>query len=141
MMCAEYLGFLAWYEHTSDDYLSYFRERGKAGYLGLYPMSLIDHAKRGKDNMERHRGTPITPFSLTKQLDNGIYYFEEHIDWIDFEEVFPFARKFDPYNRTESDAIVSLLMLITILNEPVYVAPPKKTPLVTVYPTRKSVMN
>jgi len=134
MMCAEFFGVQAWYEHTSDDYLSYFRERGKVGYLGIYPMSMIDHTKRNKENLERHKGTPITPFSLTKQLDKGIYYFEEHIDWIDFEEVFPLARKFDPYNRTESDAIVSLLMLITILDEPIYVPPPKKTPIINIYP-------
>ncbi len=133
MFCSEYFGFQTWYEHTSDDYLSYFRERGKVAYLGIYPMSLIDHTKRNKENLERHRGTPITPFSLTKQLDNGIFYFEEHIDWIDFEEVFPFAKKFDPYNRTESDAIVSLLMLITILNEPAYETAPRKTPLIKIY--------
>jgi hypothetical protein len=133
MFCSEYFGFQTWYEHTSDDYLSYFRERGKVAYLGIYPMSLIDHTKRNKENLERHRGTPITPFSLTKQLDNGIFYFEEHIDWIDFEEVFPFAKKFDPYNRTESDAIVSLLMLITILNEPSYETAPRKTPLIKIY--------
>lgn len=133
MLCAEFFGVQAWYEHTSDDYLSYFRERGKVGYLGIYPMSMIDHTKRNKENLERHKGTPITPFSLTKQLDKGIYYFEEYTDWIDFEEVFPLARKFDPYNRTESDAIVSLLMLITILDEPVCSVPPIATPLIQVY--------
>jgi hypothetical protein len=133
MLCAEFFGYQAWYEHTSDDYLSYFRERGKVGYLGIYPMSMIDHTKRSKETIERHKGTPITPFSLTKQLDKGIYYFEEHTDWIDFEEVFPLARKFDPYNRTESDAIVSLLMLITILDEPVYEAAPKKTAWIQVF--------
>ena len=133
MLCAEFFGFLAYYEHTSDDYLSYFRERGRVGYLGIYPMSLIDHTKRNKENLERFRGTPITPFSLTKQLDKTIYYFEEHIDWIDYEELFPVARKFDPYNRTEYDAMVSFQMLVTILDEPVYEPPPKKHPLIQVY--------
>jgi len=141
MLCSEFFGYQAWYEHTSDDYLSYFRERGKVHYLGIYPMSMIDHTKRNKENLERHRGTPITPFSLTKQLDKGIYYFEEHIDWIDFEEVFPLARKFDPYNRTESDAIVSLLMLITILDEPFYSPPPKRTPLIQTFPAKSSSLN
>ena len=50
MMCAEYFGYQAWYEHTSDDYLSYFRERGKIGYLGIYPLSMIDPTKRNKEN-------------------------------------------------------------------------------------------
>jgi hypothetical protein len=133
LLCSEFFGYQAWYEHTSDDYLSYFRERGKVGYLGIYPMSMIDHTKRNKESLERHKGTPITPFSLTKQLDKGIYYFEEHIDWVDFEEVFPLARKFDPYNRTESDAIVSLLMLITILDEPFYQPLPMAKPLIQVF--------
>jgi hypothetical protein len=141
MLCAEYHGVMAWYEHTSDDYLSYFRERGKVGYLGLYPMSLIDHTKRNKENLERYRGTPITPFSLTKQLDNAIYYFEEHIDWLDFEEIFPFARKFDPYDRTAYDAMVSLLMLITILSEPPNKPPPPKFPMIKTYPNTQPTMN
>jgi hypothetical protein len=134
MLAAIYFGFPVFYEHTSDDYLTYFRERGMVGYLGRYPMSLIDHTKRNKETLERHFGTPITPFSLTKQLDNGISYFENHCDKIDFEEVFPCAKKFDPYNRTESDIMVSLLILITVLSEPVYTPPPKPTPLIHVYP-------
>jgi len=134
MLCAEYMGYLAWYEHTSDDYLAYFRDRGKVGYLGIYPLSLIDPVKKkNKEHIERHRGTPITPFSLTKQLDKTIYYFEEHIDWIDFEELFPFAKKFDPYNRTEYDAMVSFQMLVTILDEPLYEPPPIKSPLIQVF--------
>lgn len=139
MLCAEYFGYLVYYEHTSDDYLSFFRERGKVGYLGIYPMSLIDHAKRNKENIERFKGTPITPFSLTKQLDNGINYFEDHIDWIDFPEMFPFAKKFDPYNRTESDAIVSFLILITVLFENPYAQQPRKSPLIQVYENGKQV--
>lgn len=134
MLAAIYMGFEAFYEHTSDDYFSFFRDRGKLGYLGLYPWSLIDVTKRNKETVERHRGTPITPFSLTKQLDNGIAYFENHCDKIDFEEVFPPAKKFDPYKRTDYDAVVSLLILITVLYEPVVVSQPPKTPLVRVYP-------
>lgn len=133
MLAAIYCGFEAFYEHTADDYYTYFRERGKLGYLGIYPMSLIDITKRNKDTLERHRGTPITPFSLTKQLDNGIAYFENNCDKIDFEEVFPPAKKFDPYKRTEYDAVVSLLILITVLFEPVYEPPPKKSPIIAVY--------
>lgn len=137
MLAAIFCGFEAFYEHTADDYLTYFRERGKVGYLGLYPLSLIDHKNRNKDTIERHRGTPITPFSLTKQLDNAITYFENHCDKIDFEEVFPPAKKFDPYKRTEFDIMVSLEILITVLFEPVHELPPKKTPLVSIYTSQQ----
>lgn len=135
MMAGEWCGYLVWYEHTADDYLTYFRERGKVGYLGRYPMSLIDHTKRSKDTLERHRGTPITPFSLTKQLDNGITYFEDHCDWIDFEEVLENAKKFDPYNRTDYDVMVSYLMNISCLLDTAALPPKPKSPLVDVYPT------
>lgn len=133
MLAAIYHGYLVYYEHTADDYYSFFGDRGKIGYLGRYPMSLIDVTKRNKENLERHRGTPITPFSLTKQLDNGIAYFENHCDKLDFEEIFPPAKKFDPYNRTEYDIIVSLLIIITVLIEPINLPEPKKVPLVRIY--------
>lgn len=141
MLAAIYCGFEVFYEHTADDYYTFFKERGKLGYLGIYPMSLIDTTKRHKENTERHRGTPITPFSLTKQLDNGISYFENHCDKIDFEEVFSHAKKFDPYARTEYDIIVSLLILLSVLFEPVYESPPKKMPLVNVYPSIPTAPN
>lgn len=131
LLAAEYMGYRVWYEHTADDYEGYFRERGKLGYLGKYPLSLIDPNKRV--NAERHRGTPITPFSLTRQLDNGIAYFEYHCDLIDFEEVLTTAKVFDPYARTEYDCIVSFLMLISVLMEPVKVPEKQKEPLVKSY--------
>jgi len=141
MLAAIFCGYEVFYEHTADDYFTFFRDRGKLGYLGIYPMSLIDITKRGKEGLERHRGTPITPFSLTKQLDNGISYFENHCDKIDFEEVFPVAKKFDPYNRTASDMIVSLLILISVMVEPVYAPPPRRTPLLQVYPNSSMSAN
>lgn len=132
MLAAEFYGYQVWYEHTADDYEGYFRERGKIGYLGKYPLSLIPPEKRA--NADRHRGTPITPFSLTRQLDNGIAYFEYHSDLIDFEEILQFAKIFDPYDRTKYDCIVSFLMLISVLMEP---APPpkpaKREPIIRVY--------
>lgn len=137
MLAAEYMGYLAWYEHTADDYEGYFRERGKSGYLGKYPLSLIDPTKREK--AERHKGTPITPFSLTRQLDNGIAYFEYHCDKIDFEEILTTAKVFDPYDRTEYDCIVSFLMLISVLMEPTYIPPPMASPLIKIYQNNGAV--
>lgn len=131
MLAAEFFGYPVWYEHTADDYEGYFRERGKIGYLGKYPISLIDPTKR--ESAERHRGTPITPFSLTRQLDNGIAYFEYHCDLIDFEEVLSTAKVFDPYDRTAYDCIVSFLMLISVLMEPLPTPQKQSTPLINIY--------
>lgn len=134
MLAAEYWGFLVWYEHTSDDYDGYFKDRGKRGYLGKYPLSTIDPVKLQKENIERHRGFPTTPFSLTKQLDAGISYFEHYCELIDFEELLDNALIFDPYDRTKYDCVVAFLMLIVCLTEPSRKAPPMKTPLINVYP-------
>jgi hypothetical protein len=117
LLAAEFYGYQAWYEHNSDDYLSYFRDRGRVGYLGSYPLSTIDPSKR--ETADRHKGFPTTPFSLTKQTDVGIMYFESHIDSIDFENLLEDAKKFDPNNRTDFDQTVSFLMLIVCLMEPI----------------------
>jgi hypothetical protein len=130
LLAAEFYGYQAWYEHNSDDYLSYFRDRGRVGYLGSYPMSTIDPSKR--ETAERHKGFPTTPFSLTKQTDVGIMYFESHIDSIDFENLLEDAKKFDPNNRTDFDQTVSFLMLIVCLMEPIQKII-KREPLVRSY--------
>lgn len=131
MLAAEYNGYLAWYEHTADDYDGYFKDRGMSGYLGKYPLSLIDSTKR--ENADRHRGTPITPFSLTKQLDKGIAFFKHHCDKIDFIEICENALVFDPADRTKYDILVSFLILISVLEERPIKPPPQKTPLVKIY--------
>jgi len=130
MLASEYYGYKAWYEHNSDDYLSYFRERGRVGYLGSYPIISIDPSKR--ENADRYKGFPTTPFSLTKQADTGIMYFENHIDSIDFENLLDDAKKFDPNNRTDFDQTVSFLMLLVCLMEPVQ-KQEKREPLVKTY--------
>ncbi len=130
LLAAEFYGYQAWYEHNSDDYLSYFRDRGRVAYLGSYPMSTIDPSKR--EAAERHKGFPTTPFSLTKQTDVGIMYFESHIDSIDFENLLEDAKKFDPNNRTDFDQTVSFLMLIVCLMEPIQKIV-KREPLVRSY--------
>jgi hypothetical protein len=129
MLAAEFYGYQAWYEHNSDDYLSYFRDRGRVNYLGSYPFGAMDPNKRDAD---RHKGFPTTPFSLTKQTDVGIMYFEYHIDSIDFENLLEDAKQFDPNNRTEFDQTVSFLMLLVCLMEPVQ-KQQMKEPLVKSY--------
>lgn len=131
LLAAEFFGYNVWYEHTADDYYGFFKDRGKLGYLGKYPKSMIDPIKREKQDL--HKGTPITPFSLTKQLDNGISYFENHCDKIDFIEILENALLFDPAERTKFDILVSFLILISVLMERPIKPPPRKKPLIQVY--------
>jgi hypothetical protein len=129
MLAAELYGYKVWYEHNSDDYLSYFRDRGRVLYLGLYPGSVIDPTKK---EAERYRGFPTTPFSLTKQNDVGIMYFEHHIDKIDFENVLDEAKKYDPNDRNQYDTTVSFLMMLVLILEPVPMQK-KREPIVKSY--------
>jgi len=132
MLAAIYYGYQVWFEHNSDSYDSYFRDRGKRNYLGLYPLSCIEPLK--KETTERHRGVPTTPYSLTTQHDKGIAYFENYCHLIDFEEILSNAKKFDPYDRTKFDTIVSFMILLVVLSEPENTPLSPKTPLVKVYP-------
>jgi hypothetical protein len=131
LLAAEYHGYPVWYEHTADDYDGYFKDRGRRGYLGIYPLSLIDPIKRG--DADRHRGTPITPFSLTKQLDNGISYFKHHCWMIDYIELLENALLFDATDRTKYDCVVSFLILISVLTEPLPSITKRTEPLIRTY--------
>jgi hypothetical protein len=139
MLAAEYFGYQAYYEHTADDYLGFFRDRGRQLYLGIYPVTLIDPTKR--EGADRFKGVPITPFSLTKQLDNGIAYFIHYCHLIDFEELLDNALIFDAYDRTAYDTVVSFLILVSVLMEPVKrdISPP--TPLIKTYPAIANSQN
>lgn len=132
MMAAEYFSCQAWFEHNSDEYDTYFKDRGKRLYLGIYPLSTIPPDK--KEATERHRGFPTSPFSLTRQNDVTVAYFENYCHQIDWLELLDNAKKYDPYNRTAFDMVVSFEMLIVVLMEQVYTPPPPKNPLVRVYP-------
>jgi len=134
MLCAEWLSYQAFYEHNSDDYFSYFKQRGRLLYLGLYPKILIDPVKLAE--AERHRGVPTTPYSLTKQADLGMSYFEEQCDDIDYQELLDDSKDFDPNDRTKSDITVSFLITNAVLSEVPIKIPPKKNPLVTVFDGR-----
>ena len=129
MLASEFLGFQSFYEHNSDDYFSYFKNHWKLMYLGNYPISLIDPIKL--EETVRHKGVPTTPYSLTKQTDLGVSYFETHIDEIDFEILFPDAEIFDPNDRTKFDITVSFLILIAVLSDTgMRHLPPPKEPLI-----------
>lgn len=131
MLAAEWYGYEAFYEHNSDDYRNYFRDRGRLWYLAFYPTILIEPTKLEKT--ERHRGVPTTPFSLTKQADLGVHYVEYYSDLIDFQELLDDMKTFDPNDRTKFDITVSFLILLAALAEPVKRPIPRKTPLIEVY--------
>lgn len=135
LLAAEYYGFVAFFEHNSDSYYEYFKDRGRINYLGLYPKILIDPTKL--EETIRHRGVPTTPYSLTTQADKGVAYFEDHCDNIDFEVLLEDAKEFDPNDRTKFDITVSFLILICCLLEKPHIPPPKKIPLVAVYSSQK----
>ena len=116
LLAAEYFGCKVWYEFTSDDYLSYFRERGKIKYLGKFPLSAIDPKDRA--TADRHFGFPITPFSLTKQLDTGISYFENHCNKIDFELLLKFAKTAPKNVQEAAKSTVMNIFGIIILSIP-----------------------
>mgnify|MGYP000355496510 CR=1 FL=1 len=132
MLCAEYCGYAISYEFNSDDYLSYFRDRGKVGYLNKFPLNSIDPSKR--ENAERFYGFPTTPFSLTKQLDTLIGYIENYCDKIYFEELLKNCLIFDPYDRTKYDAVVSAMIALVTSLDTKAKHPPVKTPLIKIYP-------
>jgi len=66
LLCAEYLGFQVYYEFVADDYYTYFKSRGKLGYLAKFPLNVISPEKRKTGGYERHYGFPVTDFSMTK---------------------------------------------------------------------------
>lgn len=139
LLCAEFLNVQAFYEHNSDDYYTYFKQRGRLLYLGLYPIILIDPVKI--ETTERHRGVPTTPYSLTKQADLGVSYVETNCDDIDFEELLVDKETFDPNDRTKSDITVSWLITNAALSEVIIKPPPTKTPLIKIYPNAGVSLN
>jgi len=137
MLCAEFLSFEAFFEHNSDDFYSYFKQRGKILYLGKYPLILIDPVK--VESTERHRGVPTTPYSLTTQADLGVSYFENDYDEIDFEELLEEAPNFDPNDRTEYDTTVSFLILNAVLDDPLPIKKKPKEPIIKSYDNARNL--
>lgn len=140
MMAAEFYGCKVWYEKTADDYLSYFTQRGKLGYLGKYPKSCIDPEKREK--ADRFYGFPINPFAMTKQLDSLIAYVdndkmtgETYCDRIYFDKLLEQMLVFEAEKRTEYDAVVAAMITLCCALEPVNKPNKISEPIVKIYPT------
>jgi hypothetical protein len=135
LLAGEYHGFPIFYEFVADDYYTYFKNRGRLGYLPKFPKNSIDPVKlkKDKDGKERHRGFPTTPFALTKQNDAMMTYVEHHSEKIFYEELLDDLPKFRPFKRTPFDRTVSAMITLVSSLEPVVKPPPRKTPLVRRY--------
>jgi len=136
LLAAEYWGFPVYYEFVADDYDQYFKDRGRIGYLPLFPKNSIDPVKLKKDTegKDRHRGFPTTPFALVKQNDAMMTFVEHHCDKILYTELLEDLLKFRPYKRTPSDRTVSAMITLVSSLEQIIKPPQPKTPLIKVYP-------
>lgn len=135
MLCAEFHGFIVYWEFVADDYYTYFRKRGRLGYLARFPLNAIDQTKRKKENIERHYGYPTTDFAISKGHDamiTYVLYYYRKIYWIELCED---LKLYDQNKRTPFDRSVSAMITLVGSLEPIRKPPPKKNPLVTVYPT------
>jgi hypothetical protein len=139
ILAAEYLGYQVYYEFVADDYYTYFKNRGKLGYLAKFPLNAIDPSKRKKDNVERHYGFPVTDFAMTKQNDSMISYVEHYCEKIYWMELLEDLKNFEPSKRTPSDRTVSAMIALVAGLEPIYKPPPPQTPLVKIYPNSAAV--
>jgi hypothetical protein len=135
LLAAEYFGYPAYFEFVADDWYTYFKQRGRLGYLPKFPKNSIDPVKLKKDieGKDRHRGFPTTPFALTKQNDAMMTFVEHHCDKILYEELLDDLPKFRPYKRTPFDRTVSAMITLVSSMEIIVKPPPKKKPLIQVY--------
>lgn len=138
LLAAEYYGCKVWYEHTADDYKSYFSQRGRLGYLGKYPKSCLDPQK--KTAQEIFYGFPINPFAMTRQLDTMIAYVDNdhqtnssYCFSIYFKKLLEQMLIFEAEDRTKSDAVVAAMIALCCALEPVNSARKINTPLIKVY--------
>jgi len=139
ILAAEYLGYQVYYEFVADDYYTYFKNRGKLGYLAKFPLNAIDPSKRNKDSVERHYGFPVTDFSMTKQNDSMISYVEHYCEKIYWLELLEDLKNFEPSKRTPSDRTVSAMIALVAGLEPIYKPPLPQAPLVKIYPNGAAI--
>jgi hypothetical protein len=141
LLAAEYNGFPVYYEFVADDYFTYFRNRGRLGYLPKFPRNSIDPVKLKKDpeGKERHRGFPTTEFALIKQNDAMMTYVEHHSEKIYYTELLEDLPKFRPNKRTPFDRTVSAMITLVASMEITPVSTPRKIPLVHLYEKNISV--
>jgi hypothetical protein len=134
LLAAEFFGYEVSYEFTADDYYTYFKDRGKLGYLSKFPLNTIDPEKR-KDGkkVDRFYGFPTTEFALTKQNDSMRSYVEHHCHLIYWMELLDDLLIFEPLKRTPFDRTVSAMIALVKSLDVNPKPPPRKSPLAKIY--------
>lgn len=142
LLAAEYNGFPVFIEFVADDYFTYFKSRGRLGYLPKFPSNTISPEKKKKDpeGKDRHHGFPTTEFALTKQNDAMITYVEHHCENIKYIELLEDLLKFRPYKRTPSDRTVSAMITLVSSLAPIKRPLPRKQPLIQVFRNEKATV-
>ncbi|HRP30459.1 MAG TPA: hypothetical protein PKV73_01140 [Agriterribacter sp.] len=138
LLCAEYNGFIIYWEHVADAYFPYFKERGRLGYLAVYPRNAIAPEKLKREKVERHYGFPTTDFAISRGHDamiTYVLYYYRKIYWIELCED---LKVYDQNKRTPSDRSVSAMITLVGSLEPIRKPPPKKHPLINVYENQQS---
>lgn len=138
MLCAEYHGFIVYWEFVADDYYTFFKSRGRLGYLAKFPLSAIDPVKRKKDKVERHYGFPTTDFAISKGHDamiTYVLYYYHKIYWVELCED---LKIYDQNKRTPHDRSVSAMLTLVGSLEPIRKPPPKTVPIIETYPATKA---
>ena len=141
LLCSEYMSYPVYFEFVSDDYYTYFKNRGRLSYLGKFPKNAIDPIKLRNGNADRHYGFPTTEFALSKQNDAMISFVEHHVDRIYYLELLEDLLKFRPYKRTPYDRTVSAMITLVSSLEPIVVQKSPTMPLIRVYQNGKSSIN
>lgn len=133
MLCAEYHGFIIYWEFVADSYKSYFQDRGRLGYLAKFPLNSIAPEKRVKENVERHYGYPTTDFAISAGHDamiTYVLYYHRKIYWIELCED---LKQYDQNKRTPHDRSVSAMITLVGALEPIRTPPPPSHALIKVY--------
>lgn len=133
LLCAEYNGFIIYWEFVADDYYTYFKNRGRLGYLAKFPLNAIDPVKRQKEKVERHYGYPTTDFAISKGHDamiTYVLYYYKKIYWIELCED---LKIYDQTKRTPHDRSVSAMLTLVGALEPMRKPPPIPRPMIQVF--------
>lgn len=142
MLCAEFNGFVVYWEHVADAYYPYFRDRGRIGYLAKYPLNTIAPEKRKVENLrdKLHYGYPTTPFAISRGHDAMITYvlhYSKKIYWIELCED---LKQYDQNKRNPFDRSVSGMITLVGSLEPDRKPQPRRTPLIQRFDAQGNVI-
>lgn len=143
LLCAEYHGFVIYWEFVADAYKPYFKDRGRLGYLAKFPRNAIAPEKLKKENIQEnlHHGYPTTDFAISaghNAMITYVLYYYKKIYWIELCED---LKQYDQNKRTPHDRSVSAMITLVSSLEPIRKPMPQKQPLIQVFTPQVSNMN